>query len=64
MKTAKLSTLPIGEHFKRKPDAKKVYQRGAYDRATRRYVNTDCADVWGNGLALKGDTVVYIGFDY
>ena len=64
MQTALIKDLPKGEFFKRKPDANKVYQRDDYNRAAKKYDCRDMLDVWGNGLQLKGDTVVYIGFDY
>jgi hypothetical protein len=64
MQTAMIKDLPKGEYFKRKADANKVYQRGEYYRDTKRYQCDDCDDVWGNGMQLKGTTVVYYGFEY
>jgi hypothetical protein len=64
MQSAQLKDLPKGEFFKRKPDASKVYQRAEYNREAKKYNCTDMLDVWGNGLQLKGTTLVYIGFDY
>ena len=64
METAQIKDLPKGEFFKRKPDANKVYQRDTYNREAKKYDCTDMLDCWGNGLQLKGSTVVYIGFDY
>lgn len=64
METVLIKDLPKGEFFKRKPDANKVYQRDAYNREAKKYDCTDMLDCWGNGLQLKGSTVVYIGFDY
>jgi hypothetical protein len=63
METALLKDLPKGEYFKRKPDAKKVYQRGEYCRSRRKYQADDCDDICRE-LVLKGSTVVYIGFTY
>ena len=64
MQTITIKQLPKGEFFKRKPDAIKVYQRAEFNREAKKYNCTDMLDIWGNGLTLKGDTVVYIGFDY
>jgi hypothetical protein len=59
-----IKDLPKGEFFKRKPDANKVYQRDTYNREAKKFDCTDTTDIWGNGLQLKGSTVVYVGFDY
>ncbi len=64
MQAITIKQLPKGEFFKRKPDSVKVYQRAEFNRAAKKYQCTDCADIWGNGLTLKGETIVYIGFDY
>jgi len=64
MQTALIKDLPKGEFFKRKPDASKVYQREEFNRVSKKYNCRDMLDCWGNGLQLKGSTVVYIGFDY
>jgi len=63
-KAVQLSTLSKGEYFKRKPYSKKVYIRKEYYQDTKKYQCDDCDDVLGNGLQLKGSTIVYIGFDY
>ena len=59
----KLSDLKRGEFFKRKADARKVYRKGDYDRAERKFACDDASDISG-GVYLKGDTRVYVGFDY
>ena len=58
-----ISSLRLGAYFKRKPDAKKVYRRGDYDRSERTYAGLDTDDI-SRSIALKGDTRVYVGFDY
>ena len=63
MIAALLKDLPAGEFFKRKPDARAVYRRGEYCRSRRKYQADDCADICRE-LLLKGNTIVYIGFDY
>ncbi len=64
MQTTTIKDLKVGEFFKRKPNANKVYIRGEYIREVKKYSCDDCSDVWGDGLQLKGATVVYVGFDY
>jgi len=59
----KLSDLKKGEFFKRKPTARKVYTKGEYDRGSKRYGCEDYEAV-GSEIFLKGDTLVYVGFDY
>jgi hypothetical protein len=59
----KLSDLKRGEFFKRKPTARKVYTKGEYDRGSKKYGCEDYEAV-GSEIFLKGDTLVYVGFDY
>ncbi len=59
----KVSDLKKGEYFKRKPDARKVYRKGDYDRAERKYECGDTDDI-NRAIDLKGDALVYVGFDY
>jgi hypothetical protein len=64
MQAIKLKDIKAGEYFKRKADSAKVYQRAEYCRDEAKYQCDDCSDIWGNGLRLKGSTVVFIGFEY
>ena len=64
MQTSTIRELKAGEYFKRKPDANKVYTRAEYCRDSKKYQCDDHSDIWGNGLQLKGNTIVYIGFTY
>lgn len=64
MQSIQVKNLRPGEFFKRKADAAKVYQRAEYRRDLKKYQCDDCSDVWGNGLQLKGATIVFVGFDY
>lgn len=64
MQSITIKELANGEYFKRKPDSQKVYIRKEYYQDTKKYQCDDCDDVLGNGLQLKGSTIVYIGFDY
>lgn len=59
-----LKDVPKGEYFKRKQYTSKVYVRGEYYRDTKKYQCDSCEDIWGNGIQLKGTTIVYIGFTY
>jgi len=59
----KLSDLKRGEAFKRKADARKVYRKGDYDRSERKYACDDEDDI-SRSIYLKGDALVYVGFDY
>jgi len=58
-----ISSLRPGAYFKRTSGAKKVYRKGAYDRSGRTYAGLDTDDI-GRSIALKGDTRVYVGFEY
>ena len=64
MQTIQLKDLPKGEFFKRKEFTDKVYQRSEYYRDTKKYQCDSCDDMWGNGIQLKGTTMVYVGFEY
>ena len=59
----KLSDLKKGEFFTRKADARKVYRKGDYDRTERKFECDDTNDI-SRAIYLKGDTLVYVGFDY
>ena len=61
--TIRLKDVPIGTYLKRTPTAKAVYERGEYDRASKRYIVDDCSDI-SRCLYLKGSTIVYVGFTY
>lgn len=63
MQSIKLKDVTVGTFVKRKPDAHAVYTRGEYDRSDKRYALDDWMDI-SRSIYLKGDTVVYIDFDY
>ena len=58
-----VEAIPKGEYVKRNVEAGKVYIRGEYDRATKRYslvdVDDHCREVW-----VKKGTKLFIGFTY
>jgi hypothetical protein len=61
-------TLPArdvkkGEFVKRKPDAKKVYIRGDYDRASKRYSLQDWDDI-SREVWVKGSAPLFVGFEF
>ena len=57
-----LKTLPAGEYFKRKADAKTVYIKGAYVGGGD--WEAIKADDISAGILLKGKTLVFAGFTY
>lgn len=58
-----LKDLPKGEFFKLKPDAKRVYMRGDYDRSEKKY---DCGafDDIGYSRMFDGKKLVFAGFTF
>lgn len=63
MQAIELKNVKPGDFFKRKPDAKKVYTRGEYDRASKRFAGNDWGDI-SRAVYLKGSAVVFIGFTF
>jgi hypothetical protein len=63
MQTTTLKQTPQGEYVKRTATAKTVYIRGAYDAGTKRYSLIDAEDM-NREIFLKGNTPVYVGFEY
>lgn len=58
-----LKNLPRGEYFKRKPDSKKVWIKGEYDRFMKKYLCTAFDDI-SQGMYLKPSTPVYTEFEF
>lgn len=58
----RLKDVPKNDFFKRKPDAKKVYIRGEYDRSTKTFECTDTEDI-NRAIYLKGSTMVFSGIE-
>lgn len=52
-----------GEYIKRTVDAKKVYIRGDYNRATKSFSLIDCDDC-NHEIFVKANKAVFIGFTY
>lgn len=63
MQAIKLKDVKKGEFIKRKPEAKKVFIRGEYDRSYNKYRCDDWDDI-SRDIMLKGTTIVFIDFDY
>lgn len=65
-----LRQLPSGSFFRIvKKDgslSRKTYikDKGSYDSSLRKYVVTECDDVWGSGKEMKGTTKVSTRFTY
>lgn len=58
-----LRDVKPGEYFKRKPDARAVFVRGAYDRGVKRISATDFDDI-SREIHLRPSTLVFIGFTF
>lgn len=58
-----VEAIKRGEFVKRKADANKVFKRGEYDKATRRYSLEDCDDANREVFVKKG-TMLFVGFSY
>ena len=58
-----LKSLKQGEFFKRRPTSHTVYTRGQYDRSLKRFCCPDEGDI-SREICLKGDSLVYIDFEY
>lgn len=63
METIKLKDVKKGEYFKRKADAKKVFIRGDYVREDKKFECQDFDDI-NHFVYLKGDTLVFVGFEF
>jgi len=63
MQTKSLRDVKPGEYFKRKPDARAVFVRGAYDRSSKRIGATDFDDI-NRELFIKPDAIVFVGFTF
>ena len=59
----KIRDLKQGEFFIRKPDAKKVYVRDGYCGTSKKFIGGDWSDI-SREVLLKGDTIVFTGFDF
>jgi len=61
--SVRLDTVKKGDYIKRKADATTIYRKGHYDRSAKRYYLSDVYDM-NREIALKGSTMVFIGFTY
>ena len=61
--TITMRDLKPGEYFKRTPDAKKVYIRGDYDRATKKFSATDFDDCC-HEIFIRADKPVFVDFEF
>ena len=63
MQAIKLKEVKAGEYIKLAADGKTVYVRGDYERTERKYSVTKFDDHCAERF-IKGDKVVFIGFDF
>ena len=63
MQTINLKNVKPGEYIKRKADAKTVYIKGSYDRASKCFELQDTEDM-NRCVYVKADKPVFIGFTY
>ena len=63
MQSQNVETIKQGELVKRTETASKVYIRGSYDQASKRYSLTDADDISREVFVKKG-TALLIGFTY
>ncbi len=61
--TLTMKQVKSGEYIKRKIDAKAVYIKGAYDRATKSFSCIDADDICKE-IFIKADKLVFVGFTY
>lgn len=59
----KIEDCAKGEYIKRKADAKTVYIRGDYDRASKSYSLIDTEDM-NREIFVKRGKLVFVGFEY
>lgn len=60
---AAVETIKQGEYVKRKPDARAVYTRGAYDHSERKYELHDTEDM-NRSVWVKRGVKLVVGFTY
>lgn len=63
MQNVTIKSVKPGDYIKRKEDAKAVYIKGAYDRASKSFECTDTDDI-NRVIYIKADKTVFIGFTY
>ena len=63
MQAIEIEKVKKGEFLISKPDAKKTYTRGDYDRTHSRYRIDDWDDISRDMLLSKG-TLVWVGFTF
>jgi hypothetical protein len=62
MQTA-IRNIKPGEYFKRQADAKTVYVKGKYDKASKSFSAIDTEDI-NREIFIKATKPVFVGFDY
>ena len=63
MEAVKLKDVKRGDFVRRKPDAKKTYIKGEYNRSFGKYSLEDFDDI-SREMFVKGSTTVYVSFTF
>lgn len=63
MEQTQIKNLKKGELIKRKADAKQVYIKGDYDRASKSFSCIDYEDI-NHEIFIKADKIVFYGFTF
>ena len=63
IQSAPIKELKKGEFLKRKPDSKKVYVKGDYDRATKSFCCINYEDI-NDYIFIKATKAVFVGFTF
>lgn len=63
MQNITIKSVKPGDYIKRKADAKTVYIKGAYCKASKAFECTDTEDI-NKTILIKSDKIVFIGFTY
>ena len=63
MQNVTIKQVKSGDYIKRKADAKTVYVRGAYCKASKGFECADTSDM-NKTIIIKSDKLVFIGFTY
>lgn len=58
-----IEDLKLGDYFKRKETSKLIFQRGKYNRSTKRYENP-CFDDINHFCDLAKNKEVFVNFDF
>ena len=63
MQTLTIKMVKAGDYIKRKADAKGIYMKSDYDRASKSYACVDVEDIC-RVVYIKATKAVFVGFTY